>query len=67
MDFLFASNVFEHVPKPELTEILAHLKKKLSPRGNLCLVQPNYRYCYKEYFDDYTHVSIFSHVSYETS
>jgi hypothetical protein len=63
VDFMFASNVFEHVPKPELSEILGHLKKKLSPRGKLCLIQPNYRYCYKEYFDDYTHVSIFSHVS----
>jgi hypothetical protein len=29
----------------------------------LCLIQPNYRYSYKEYFDDYTHVTVFSHVS----
>src|SRR5262249_25652610 len=63
VDFVFASNVFEHLPKPELSEVLEQLKKKLSPRGRLCLIQPNYRFCYKEYFDDYTHVSVFSHVS----
>ena len=26
-------------------------------------MQPNYRYAYREYFDDYTHVSVYSHVS----
>ena len=27
------------------------------------MLQPNYRYAYREYFDDYTHVAIYSHVS----
>ena len=26
-------------------------------------MQPNYRYAYREYFDDYTHVAIYSHIS----
>jgi hypothetical protein len=26
-------------------------------------MQPNYRYAYKEYFDDYTHKKIFTHIS----
>jgi len=34
----------------------------ISPRTNWPL-QPNYRYCAAEYFDDYTHVTIWSHVS----
>lgn len=63
VDFAFASNVFEHITQPELSKLLAQLRTKLSPTGRLCLVQPNYRYCYKEYFDDYTHVTVFSHVS----
>jgi hypothetical protein len=63
VDFAFASNVFEHITKPELSILLAHLRTKLSRRGKLCLIQPNYRYCYREYFDDYTHVTVFSHVS----
>ena len=43
--------------------MLKQLRKKLSARGSLTLLQPNYRYAYKEYFDDYTHVSVYSHVS----
>jgi hypothetical protein len=27
------------------------------------MVQPNYSYAYREYFDDYTHISIYSHIS----
>jgi hypothetical protein len=29
----------------------------------LSVIQPNFRYAYREYFDDYTHVAIFTHVS----
>lgn len=63
VDFAFASNVFEHISQADLSRIMIQLRAKLSERGRLCLIQPNYRYCYKEYFDDYTHVTVFSHVS----
>jgi hypothetical protein len=26
-------------------------------------LQPNYRYAFREYFDDYTHITVWSHVS----
>jgi hypothetical protein len=32
-------------------------------KGTLNLLQPNYRYPYREYFDHYTHVLVFSHAS----
>jgi len=60
IDFAFASNLFEHLTKEELAATLEALKKKLRPGGTLNILQPNYRYAYREYFDDYTHVSIFS-------
>ena len=63
VDFAFASNVFEHIAKEDLTTLLEQLRRKLSPTGRLCLIQPNYRYCYKDYYDDYTHVTVFSHIS----
>ena len=63
IDYAFASNVVEHVTQAEFASLLACLKKKLSARGHLTLIQPNYRYASAEYFDDYTHVSIWSHVS----
>jgi hypothetical protein len=63
VDFAFASNVFEHVPQQQFAILLATLRFKLSRRGRICLLQPNYRYCYREYFDDYTHIAVYSHVS----
>ena len=43
--------------------MLEILRVKLAANGTLNILQPNYRYAYKEYFDDYTHVSIYSHIS----
>ena len=33
-------------------------------RAPLAFLQPNYRYAYREYFDDYTHVTVWSSVSF---
>jgi len=63
IDFAFASNLFEHLTQAEFSAALAALRRKLSPAGTLNLLQPNYRYAYREYFDDYTHVAIYSHTS----
>ncbi len=63
IDFAFASNLFEHIPQADFALVLKALRAKLAPGGTLNILQPNYRYAYKEYFDDYTHVSVYSHVS----
>ena len=63
VDYAFASNLFEHLPQAVLVDVLAALAAKLSPQGTLTMMQPNYRYAYREYFDDYTHVAVYSHVS----
>jgi hypothetical protein len=63
IDYAFASNLFEHVTQQEFADTLSGLRAKLSPTGSLTILQPNYRYAYREYFDDYTHVSIYSHIS----
>ena len=63
VDFAFASNLFEHLTKDDFSTVLAALRGKLSASGTLTIVQPNYRYAYREYFDDFDHKSIYSHVS----
>lgn len=63
VDYAFSSNLFEHLTKDELAVMLRQLKAKLAPGGTLTTLQPNYRYCAQEYFDDYTHVTVWSHVS----
>lgn len=63
VDYAFASNLFEHISQDDLAAVLAGLRDKLSSRGQITMLQPNYRYCASEYFDDYTHISIWSHIS----
>ena len=63
IDFAFASNLFEHLTKTDFACVLQMLRRKLATGGTLNILQPNYRYAYREYFDDYTHTSVFSHIS----
>jgi SAM-dependent methyltransferase len=63
VDFAFASNLFEHLTREDFVRTLASLRRKLSPRGTLTIVQPNYRYAFREYFDDFDHRGIYSHIS----
>ena len=63
VDFVFASNLFEHLSQAQFQAVLEQLRRKLSKRGTLNILQPNYRYAYREYFDDYTHITVYSHVS----
>jgi SAM-dependent methyltransferase len=63
VDFAFASNLFEHLSQADFVRTLDALRPKLSARGTLTILQPNWHYAYREYFDDYTHVAVYSHVS----
>ena len=63
IDFAFASNLFEHISQEDFAAVLAQLRRKLTPQGTLTLLQPNYRYAFREYFDDYTHITPYSHLS----
>jgi SAM-dependent methyltransferase len=63
VDFAFASNLFEHVSQEDFAAVLAQLRRKLRRGGTINILQPNYRYAFREYFDDYTHRTIYSHLS----
>ena len=63
VDFVFASNLFEHISQNKFASILRALKTVLVKGGTLNILQPNYFYAYRAYFDDYTHCSVYSHVS----
>jgi hypothetical protein len=60
LDYVFSSNCFEHVSQQKLVDCLAQLRRKMKPGAMLTIVQPNFKYCAREYFDDYTHVSIYT-------
>jgi SAM-dependent methyltransferase len=61
-DIVFASNLFEHLTREELDRTLTGIHRVLRVGGKLMVIQPNFKHCYKHYFDDYTHVQIFTHV-----
>jgi len=63
IDVFFASNLFEHLDDRKLDTTLGRIMMALKRGGRLILLQPNYRYSYKRYWDDFTHVKAFSHVS----
>ncbi len=60
VDFVFASNVFEHITQEEFIKVLSILKQKLKHTGTINIIQPNFKYAFREYFDDYTHKSIYT-------
>ena len=63
VDFVFASNLFEHVSQEEFAAVLDQLRRKLKTGGTITILQPNYRYAFRDYFDDYTHRTVYSHLS----
>jgi len=63
IDVLFASNLLEHLDDTELIAAINEFNRILKCGSRVILMQPNYRYAYKEYFDDYTHKKVFTHIS----
>lgn len=62
-DVVLASNVLEHFEPDAAARLALDIHSLLRPGGRLMIVQPNFRYAYREYFDDYTHRSVFTDVS----
>jgi SAM-dependent methyltransferase len=62
-DVALASNVLEHFDPDTAARVVGQIAALLKPAGRLIVIQPNFRYCYRHYFDDYTHRSVFTHVS----
>jgi ubiquinone/menaquinone biosynthesis C-methylase UbiE len=59
-DVVFASNLLEHLERPQSDRLLAEASRVLRPGGRLILLQPNFRLQPGRYFDDFTHVAIFT-------
>ncbi|MDQ6895952.1 MAG: class I SAM-dependent methyltransferase [Actinomycetota bacterium] len=59
-DVVFASNLVEHLDREATTRLVDESRRVLRPGGRLILLQPNFRLAPGRYFDDYTHVSIWT-------
>ena len=65
-DVVLASNVLEHFEPAVVPSIVVDIASVLRRGGRLIVVQPNFRHAYRQYFDDYTHRSVFTDVSLPT-
>jgi len=59
-DVAFTSNLFEHLTREQLIPTLTEIHRVVRTGGTLIVMQPNFRFCYNTYFDDYTHLQIFT-------
>jgi ubiquinone/menaquinone biosynthesis C-methylase UbiE len=59
-DVVFASNLLEHLDRPAASRLLGEARRVLRPGGRLILMQPNFRLNPGRYFDDFTHVAIYT-------
>ena len=66
VDVAFASNLVEHLNHNDFKLMLKECERILKSNGLLILLQPNFKYSYKSYFDDYTHVSIWTDIGITT-
>jgi SAM-dependent methyltransferase len=62
-DVVLASNLLEHFESDAASRLIAEVFACLRAGGRFIIIQPNFRYAYRHYFDDYTHRSIFTDVS----
>lgn len=63
-DCIFVSNFFEHLNnKEELIAILSFCFYRLKPGGSLLVIQPNYKYSFREYYDFVDHQLPITHLS----
>jgi len=62
-DVVLASNVLEHFVPDVAASVIADVRAVLKPGGRFVIIQPNFRYAWRSYFDDYTHRAVFTDVA----
>ena len=62
-DVALASNVLEHFEPDRAAALVGEVAARLRQGGRFVVIQPNFRDAHRRYFDDYTHRSVFTHVS----
>jgi ubiquinone/menaquinone biosynthesis C-methylase UbiE len=57
IDRVFANNFFEHLTKPDIIQTLHEVHRVLKPEGEFLVLQPNIRYCAKDYWMFFDHIT----------
>jgi SAM-dependent methyltransferase len=57
VDVAFTSNFFEHLTKEDITKTIKEVNRILKKDGRFLILQPNIRYCYKDYWMFFDHIT----------
>jgi SAM-dependent methyltransferase len=57
IDVVFISNFFEHVSREVILSTLVEVRRVLRPGGRLLVLQPNVRYCARDYWQFFDHIT----------
>ena len=57
IDVVFISNFFEHISRETILSTLVEVRRVLKPAGQLLVLQPNVRYCARDYWQFFDHVT----------
>ena len=57
VDRVFVSNFFEHVTREVILATLLEVRRVLRPDGRLLVLQPNIRYCARDYWMFFDHIT----------
>jgi hypothetical protein len=65
-DGVFVSNFLEHLPAQDaVADFLSIVRRSMRPMGRIAIMGPNFKYCYREYFDCADHTLALTHVAVE--
>jgi ubiquinone/menaquinone biosynthesis C-methylase UbiE len=57
VDKIFVSNFFEHLEKKDIVKTIKEFKRILKDRGEVLILQPNIRFCQKDYWMFFDHIT----------
>jgi SAM-dependent methyltransferase len=57
IDVVFASNFFEHIDRPTILAVMAEAHRVLRPGGRFLVLQPNIRFCARDYWMFFDHIT----------
>jgi ubiquinone/menaquinone biosynthesis C-methylase UbiE len=57
VDRVFVSNFFEHITRDDIEATLGEIRRVLRPDGKLLVLQPNIRYCARDYWMFFDHIT----------
>jgi ubiquinone/menaquinone biosynthesis C-methylase UbiE len=57
VDTAFVSNFFEHVDRATILATLLEIHRVLKPGGRLLILQPNIRFCARDYWQFFDHIT----------